>query len=364
VRVPFKGGFAADFMRRNFVKEFSRAKRAALVWYDDTLIHVEIERGRKPDHEGPWISHVEASLDVLPSLLPTDREVYYDGQYIFWKDEEDLGGEARIDPEGRFSIAPVYSIVMSDMGIRLRGNGKQAARDERRIEEQQQIIAAQAQARSAAAEDGENANEAGQDEGPIGRRNVPHAAIKVMRRSILQFRPFAGTERHDQLIAVSPVLERRTMEETGKSTKFDDRRALYRLGDREAPIMGSLEFVMKAADVIGSNYGHDAVDFLDLPKIIASTGEVNLHRIDPDDRRSMPIQHRAEDCIAWLMGFVYREDNLVRQRSLTSMFRYVLRNGLVEQVDMEKLRKPEHANKEIPLRTFRGGDKLAPPAPF
>lgn len=355
VRVPFKGGFAADFIRLNFVREFSRAKRAALVWYGDTLIHVELERGRQPESEGPWLSHVEASLRVLPNLLPADRDVHYDGQYIYWKDEKDLGGESAIDPAGRFSIAPVYAIAMADMGIRLL-RGKKAATEDNRIERQQAAIAAQAQAR---AENGEESK----DEGPIGKTSTEYASIKVIRRSILQFRPFAGTEQSDKIIAVSPVLERRALDD-GKEAKFDDRRALYRLGEHEKPVMGSLEFVMKAADVIGTHYGHEAVDFLDLPKIIASTGEVNLHRIDVEDRRNMPIQHRGEDCIAWVMGFVYREEDLVRQRALTSMFRYVLRNGLVDKVDMDKMRKPEHAGTEIPLRSFRGGDKLATPAPF
>lgn len=352
IRVPFKEDFARDFIRRNYVREFSRAKRACMLWYGDTLIDVEIERGRKPASEGEWVSNIEASIHDLPQVLPEDREIFYDGQYIFWIDNP-TESEVALDPLKRFSLSQCTCIDMGDMGTK-------------RLSDDEKYQMMGLSSNEGAPSDNEHAPA---DSAPDEEKSERKAHLKTGLRSVLLFRPFAGKPNADELIAVSPVLQRSAITEntrrSGDRPAQDDRRALYRLGNPDNPVMGSLEFVMKAADVIGTHYGQEAVDFLDIPSIVAATGEVNLHRIDKDSRCAMPIQHRGEDCIAWLMGFIHREKDLAVQRSMTGMFRYVLRHGLVGQVDLNRLRKPENAHEEIPLKRFRGQrDKLAMPAPF
>lgn len=358
LRVPFNGGFAQDFLRQNYVTEFGRAKRACMLWYGDQLISVEVERGRKPDSEGPWVSNMEAALEELPNVLPKDQDIFYDGQYLFWLGGGDLIGEARLDQDGRFSLRPCMCVSMSNLGVKARPKKSKSKKKPRATMAQRQALEAY-------------------EDGTMPAKDANgNAVILRMRRSVLSFHPFALSPEKEKrdFVVNSPVLERNRSETRNQKRadpngartepKFDDRRALYRMGRGESPVNGSLEFVMKAADVIGTIYGHRAVEFLDLPKIVAATGEVNLHRIDSEDRRSMPIQHRAEDCIAWLMGFIHKEKDLLNQRKLTSMFRYVLRHGLVEQVNIQSLRKEGFESAEIPMKNFRGGERLATPAPF
>lgn len=355
--VPFEEHFAGDFIRSNPVREFGRAKRAALLWYDNTLIGVEVERGRKPDQDGPWVSVTEQLVNKLPKSLPKDdRPVYCDGQYIFWHTDKHKEKEVKLGVSDHFSLMNCSCINLQQLGYS-------------KVKEYQSLSDRQEQAANAVqgdVPDGQGLTTADGAPDMIDGVDNARITVAVKTRSTLHFKPMSHSEDPalKNLEVISPVLEASNYSETTGKRAVDDEAALYKLGSDTDPLHGSIEFVMRAASVIAKYYGNEAVEFLDIPGIVTGTGHVNFHRIEENIRRRTPIKHRAEDCLAWMLGFVHKEKEISRQRGMTGMFRYVLRKGLVRRHSSMNLVKAGAEDVKLNPKRFYGPDVVIKPAPF
>lgn len=302
-KIKINRGVSKSFFKNNAMKEFSNPRLASLNYYGGDIVSIEIQmysfylKGFQDPMR--WQSNFSKVLRELENKIESIDIAYINGQEIFWlEDKDDKFNTFSITTDGCFKLHKVSYVSLSKMGLSR----------EHLINTKKEI-------------ESENL-----DEEIEKTRNS--AMLNISSGKVMAYYPNNEFPELESICVYSPVLKTSNIG-MGKKKKTDEDIKIFSLTNKDNPCFVNIQFVLKAAKTIGNLYGHDAVDFLDIPKIIADTGEINFYSIDKESRKNTPVDISATDSLAWLMSFIYGENCLNNQRELSNMFSYIINYGLV-----------------------------------
>jgi hypothetical protein len=344
--VPIHRSVYSRFSKLNPLREFSKPRLTSINLYGEDIISIELQQydyvSRGFSDAKSWASVFDQSIPKIEKrisfYLNKGHEVYINGESIFWINKthnEDNPSHLKLNKEGSLRLYYAQAIKLFRIGaLRL-----------------DLVALLQEQHTSSQKTDSETAldesNQIGQ-----GQLTIPVLNVKIMA-----FVPNPTAPVEDQIISFSPILESKKVRTSGGMiTVNHEERAAYALGSVDSPVLANVDFALHSAKMVGKLYGNEAMEFLDIPTILKTADVVNLKRLSKASRKNMPINRTAFDCIAWLLGYIYREKNMMNLQSLNRAFRYTMSNGFIRQSDIDFAKDLTTANgseKVIRLRTDR-----------
>lgn len=110
----------------------------------------------------------------------------------------------------------------------------------------------------------------------------------------------------------------------------------YRFDLLNAEFSVNLEFILSSAAVIGEYFGYDQIEFLRLEDYMIDLRTVNLPKVSKSRRQTYNTGLQFVSCMAWLMGFIGKCNNLDTYSKLTAVMKILCRNGLFNTSQVEK----------------------------
>jgi hypothetical protein len=346
-KVPIHRSVYSRFSKSNPLREFSTPRLTSLNLYGDDIISIELQQFNYKTHgfDSPksWSGVFDQSIDLIEKRITyyigKGHNVYMNGESIFWISKvhnKENPAYVQLNKEGSLRLYYARAIKLFRIG---------ASRLDLLSLMQGQHTASESDLPKT------ESDEANQ----IGKGNL---TIPVLNGKIMAFVPNPSAPAEDQIVAFSPLLESKKVRGAsgGMVTVNHEERAAYALGSVDSPVLANVDFALHSAKMIGKLYGNEAMEFLDIPTILKTADVVNLKRLSKASRKNMPINRTAFDCIAWLLGYIYREKNMMNLQSLNRAFRYTMSNGFIRQSDIDFAKDLTTANgseKVIRLRTDR-----------
>lgn len=297
-----------SFFKHNAMKEFSKPRLASLNYYGSSIVSIEIQKYSfyLKGYQEPmlWQSNYSKVINELHECMKEVETAYINGQEIFWvHDKSDAFNSYSLTPDNCFHLHKVSYVNLGKMGLsidNLKNTSIELASENNIDKKDQETL--------------------------DNTRNT--AKLCISEGKVMGYYP-NGYD--DELFVYSPVLKSKSAQAgfSSKVRKSDENVKVFQLVSESNPCYVNLQFVIKAAKTIGSLYGHKAVDFLDIPKIITQTGHINFYNISKESRKNIPVALSATDSLAWLFSFINSEENIDRLRDLSGMFSYIINFGLV-----------------------------------
>lgn len=310
-KIKIHRGVSKAFFKNNVMKEFSTPRLASLNYYGDDIVSIEIQmysfylKGFQDPMR--WKSNFAKVQKELEAKIETVDIAYINGQEIFWlEDKSDEFNTYSMTVDNCFRLHRVSYVSLAKMGLNIDHLKNTKAEIE-----------------------SENLDE-------TMEKSRNEASLIVSSGKVLAYYPNAEYEDMEQICVYSPVLKSNNIGSSlhKKKKKADEDVKIFSLTNVSNPCFVNIQFVLKAAKTIGGLYGHDAVDYLDIPSIIEETGEINFYNIDKESRKNTPVNMSATESLAWLLKFIYKEKCLNKQRELSNMFSYIINYGLVFKNDV------------------------------
>lgn len=316
------------FFKYNVMKEFGTPRLATLNYYGGNIISIEIQmynhRVGGFQEAANWKSNFSKVAQAVESQVENLDDVWINGQEIFWLDNESEHNHFSLSTDDTLAIHKVKYIKLARIGLSI----SQKENTKKEIE-------------SGNTEDGGLLDDIDNS-----------AKLIISEGKVMVYSPNAAHPDQEQIAVYSPVLQGDSFGKTkfsGKETEQSEETLAYMINSPVNPCYPSIEFVLRAAKTIGKLYGHKETEFLNIPAIIASTGEVNFYNIEASSRSGTPIDMKAMDALAWLFGFIYRETKLDNMRELSTMFRFIINKGLVFQSNIESPFRDDAPSNSVPL---------------
>lgn len=352
-KVSIHGGVYARFIKYNTLREFSTPRLATLNYYGTDIISMELQEynyiDRSFDDAQTWVSKFDQAIPLIEKRIKYYVEkgfdVFMNGETIFWTKKHTMATAESADndstyvnlnPEGSLRLYYARAIKLFRIGI-------PQTKSLDRIREMNNHRNGEAQQ--------QNLEE--NDSAVIGGGNVN---VPILNGKMIAFVPNPQAPKEQQVLAFSPILESKQVRSAsgGMRTVNHEERAAYSIGSKSNPTYVNVDFALNSAKIIGKHYGNEAMDFLDIPSILKNTGVVNLKRLSPNSRKNMPINRTALDCIAWLLGYIYREKSLSVLQDLNKAFRFTMTSGFIRESDIDVTKymfKEDGERRELKSRT-------------
>lgn len=90
----------------------------------------------------------------------------------------------------------------------------------------------------------------------------------------------------------------------------------------------NLNFALACGKVIGSIFGYEKIEPLNLPSLMVDLGSVNLLDIDQSVKATYDIGLKFSHCLAWLLGLLGRTDTLESYIAMRSIIKYLTKRGI------------------------------------
>lgn len=327
-KVRIHSSVGRSFFKNNVMKEFSTPRLATLNYYDGNIISIEIQmynhRIRGFQEAANWKSNFSKVIQELEKEISTVGDVWINGQEVFWLlDDEDGHNTLSISVDNSMKLHKVKYVKLEHMGLNTYHKLNTATELDSVNQSQDDLL-----------DDINN-----------------KAQLSLSEGKVMAYYPNAAYSDLEQICVYSPVIPANGLELSKKERT--EEQTVYMINSDLNPCYPNIEFVLRAAKTIGALYGHKETDFLDIPSIIASTGEVNFYNIDQHSRLSTPINMLAIDAISWLFGFIYREKDIDNMRELSSMFRFIISKGLVFDSSISSPFLENAPSQEVPLLDTR-----------
>lgn len=305
----------ARFVQNNALTDFPKPRLATLNFYDDIVVSIEIQHYdfniRGYESAATWRSNFDTVLPMIKEKVKTIKdEVFINGESILWLNKHDKESYMSLNKSNSLRMYHVHAIKLFKIGV----VGKKKAKD---AQESSEIVVAD-------------------DKKDMFDQNV---ILTVHTGKALAYVPNPEAPEDEQIIALSPLLEtKKVRSQSGQMLNVNfEERAAYAISSEINPCYANIEFVLQSAKVIGKLYGNEALDFLNIPNILKDCKTVNLTKIHEKSRENNPINKTAETCLAWILGYIYREKDMNNIYKLNRMFRFIMNKGLVRQNDIEVL---------------------------
>lgn len=310
VQIPIHYKVYSLYLKSNSVLHFDQflGKRACIYYYDGKVLSIDVYRKSyyaNVELEHLWKSVNEGVFNHLKEMLKVHDDIYIDGESIFLLDK--MMPKQNFKSNNNFWIQPVRFVSLSKMGVK--------------------------KASSKLLSDADKKEE-----------KAPTNESLVILKSgyVLAYDPSIGFDNEESIVVYSPVFfqdggnvpkgGKRKRVQGEPAEEFSAFKNLEHIEDPKNPTVLNLNYVLKAAKVIGDNYHFDETDFLNIPQLIIDTKIVNLKSdISIHSRSTYPVNLNVWDGLAYLMRYCHRESNLNVYRDLVALFRYTLVKGFVSK---------------------------------
>ncbi len=340
VQIPIHYKVYALYLKRNSLLHFDEkvGKKACILFYDGKVLTIDVYRKsyfeKNIETQEKWTSANEGVVSIITDMLKVNDTAYIDGESIFFLDK--LKPIIRLKTN-IFWYQPVRYIELSKMGIK-KSNSELLSK----IEDKD--------------------------------KNEKNSYIILKDGYTLAFKPnIIGTDISEEIIVYSPVFGNEITKNKPKSRRTSDKRnnnsnqssfftQINKIEDTANPNIMNLDFVLKAAKVIGNHYSFEDTDFLDIPKIILETGILNLkYDISRESRSKYPVSIKPFEGLAYIYRYLYMENDLNIYRDLVALFNFTIKYGFVSKKDTTELFVEGKSQEDIKTFNFKHfmKDKLA-----
>jgi hypothetical protein len=317
VQIPIHYKVYSLYLKRNSLLHFDEkvGKKACILFYDGKVLTIDVYRKsyfeKNIETQDKWTSANEGVVSIITDMLKVNDTAYIDGESIFFLDK--LKPIIRLKTN-IFWYQPVRYIELSKMGIK-KANSELLSKIEDKEEKEKE----------------------------------KNSYIILKDGYTLAFKPnIIGTEISEEIIVYSPVFGNEITKSKPKSRRVEDFNKPFtptsffsqinKIEDTANPNIMNLDFVLKAAKVIGSHYSFEDTDFLDIPKIILETGILNLkYDISRESRAKYPVAIKPFEGLAYIYRYLYMENDLNVYRDLVSLFNFTIKYGFVSKKDTTEL---------------------------
>ncbi len=315
VQIPIHYKVYALYLKRNSLLHFDEkvGKKACILFYDGKVLTIDVYRKsyfeKNIETQEKWTSANEGVVSIITDMLKVNDTAYIDGESIFFLDK--LKPIIRLKTN-IFWYQPVRYIELSKMGIK-KVNSELLSKIEDKEEKEK------------------------------------NSYIILKDGYTLAFKPnIIGTNISEEIIVYSPVFGNEITKSKQKSKRAEDLNKPFsqnsffsqinKIEDTTNPNIMNLDFVLKAAKVIGNHYSFEDTDFLDIPKIILETGILNLkYDISRESRSKYPVAIKPFEGLAYIYRYLYMEKDLNVYRDLVSLFNFTIKYGFVSKKETTEL---------------------------
>jgi hypothetical protein len=310
VQIPIHYKVYSLYTKKNSLLHFDAeiGKKTCILFYDGKVLSIDVYRQSyftKNEPESTWTSANEGVISHLIEMLKINDNVYIDGESIFFMDK--MIPITKFKTNELFWIQPVRYIELSKMGIK---------------KYRSELLS--------------------KDECPKSNKSDNDALIILKNGFVLGFNPNILNPEEEQINVYSPVFsgdyskskkENKQPSAFGKESSIGVLSAtLFGIENKENPRILNLDFVLKAAKVIGEHYSFEETDFLDIPKIILETNILNLKTdITRQSRSKFPVSIEPFEGLAYVMRYCHMEKDLDVYRDLVSLFTFTIKYGFVSK---------------------------------
>lgn len=251
-----------QFKKQNKVSKFKNPKKSCILFYDGYPLSIEspfaiiINQKEKNEFLNNWVSSFEKGIinikETLSSEKFKDSTPYIDGKFIFilQPNKEAKENEMPYANATLVSDDNFFTIQCSAFNIKTIGS----------IEN-------------------EKANS---------------------KRMVIAYH--TKDQEGNYITAISPTVS---------GIKYRDRKTKSINFDKmEKSFYVNLNFILNCAKTVGESYGYEAISFLDLEEVLIKMETVNLYSLPDYIRNLTPIQQTFKECISWIIGLSYRENNI------------------------------------------------------
>ncbi len=318
VQIPIHYKVYALYLKTNSILHFDEniGKKACITFYDGKVLSIDVYRKNyfsEPEPEATWKSVNEGVFSHIKGMLEIQEDIYIDGESIFLVDK--LSPIQNFKNTKSFWVQPVRYIALSKMGVK--------------------------KYTSKLLNDLKNDTLKSPEEKEKELKKENDSTVILRSGYVLAYNPNKDFNENDNSIIVySPVFDTGTAN-ISKNKKDNNKseaeqrqffKNLQNIENKDDPTILNLNFVLKAARVIGEHYSFDETDFLDIPALICETNIINLKTdISINSRATYPVDIPVWDGLAYIMRFCYQESNLNIYRDLVSLFRFTLVRGFVSK---------------------------------
>lgn len=327
--VPISASVSYEFSRYNRTTTFSKPRLAALNFYEDTIVSIEVQRINffTKTYQAPenWQSLYSRSVKQLEERIEKDNieNIYLNGKDIFYihpKNTRDFALSVPDETTGKapFGVEHISYLRLANMGFDIQA---------RKLNLQSEVAASFDQVDNESDEDKEKEDTA----------QTQEMSLSPKKAMILYYQPNASHPDEPQIRVYGPM-----------SRDAENDEAVFKSFTNVASsnAYASCYFVLRAAKTIAKHYGHHAVDFLEIPKLVMLLGTPCPANIPPEQLRCIPSHLLAQDVTAWLMGYLHRESSLKVMREITSLFQSVMRDGFAQVFASDEIYKDGYQEPE------------------
>ena len=332
------------------VRKFSTPRLASINYYGGQVMSIELKPVSNRIMEKNWRSGFsKLSADLCEKLsLPEyqSRQVRFDGKSISWdanvasNEQEMRRNDFILDHDsdgnrlGHYRLRQVESINLMTMGLLGDKNINMMIQDEKSVELSSDELM------------------------EFVYRNY---GLSVKNGMSLVYMP----DPDGDIEAYSPVIGANDgqLTDRDKAKEKERLRGIYSLCSSTKPSFINLDFVLEVGKTIGKLYGQKANDFFDIPSILEDIGEVNFHNINKSSRMTYPVQIEAKTAVAWLLGFMHREQDPENLRILGNTISKSLVENIITTNEIDRIYKRDN-NRDMVLygsieAAHRGVEEIA-----
>jgi len=122
------------------------------------------------------------------------------------------------------------------------------------------------------------------------------------------------------------------------------------LSSMDNQLFVNLQFALAAGKEIAEAFGYAAIAPLQYPKLMIQLKTVNLPNVVKEVKATHDIGMQFTHGLAWLLGLLYRADNIKQMNAIRRMLKYLTSKGVYRKASLEteNIRKEESKGVELP----------------
>lgn len=299
-RIDIPMAVARMFKVKHKVTQFMMPFEGVLMYYDDKVVAIEkaIENLReKPGIDGVvrrWVSNCERHFNAVTDQYISDKQQwYFDGIYAY-----------------RFPVDQPSSIAA---GVYLDDNGSF-----RSIEVQAVQLA-----------------------------NLPFDAPKLENRTCVAF--VADKTNFAISAPIWKTLDPKARISKSKGEDGDNETIISSFKGADNQIAVNVNFALFAAKQIAEQFGYEAIQPLQLPKLMVQLKTVNMPRLPKEVKQTTDIGLKLTHALAWLLGLQKIARTSEQFYAIRQMVKYLMTKGYYWKEKTTKARIFAAPNVNVPL---------------
>lgn len=340
-KIRIEKDIATKYRSINKTVIFDTPRLASLNYYDGNIVGIELQPYslraaglfQKAENWKSAFAHAAAELrNLIDAGLVVNPQ--FNGDDIYWHEGSGLDRtEFILDKESgsHFSIVATKFLQIDRLGV---GNFRKF----------NEAIAALLHEQSDDSDDSDIA---------VSNLISERSKLKINDGICLRYSPCEG------VVAHSPVIPWSFTSGSRDHSSAAQLRGIYKICDNVDPVYLTLDFVHRAAEIISRIYGHEAVDNLEVPRILSEVGVVNFNMIEEASRKTYPVDLDVKSVMSWMLGLMYREADLSKLKQLSRVIKRAITTGIINTSSVDGVFKEGFTNQSIEMRSARDASKDA-----